>query len=75
MRFDVYALVAGKNVDALLPQILEFRPNVVAVASESVLARLIERLEQCSLPRKEWPELFSGDRPGWRRQRLLRWIS
>ena len=32
-QYQVYALVAGHNVDALAAQIVEFRPKVVVVAS------------------------------------------
>src|SRR5690349_6547495 len=59
--YQVYALAAGGNVDALLPQILEFRPTVVTVATSEALSRLSNRLLAAGLPRSEWPELSYGD--------------
>jgi 1-deoxy-D-xylulose-5-phosphate reductoisomerase len=48
-------------VEALVSQILEFRPNVAVVGSAAGLARLIERLNSTNLPRREWPELLTGE--------------
>lgn len=59
-RFRVYALVAGRNLDILCSQILEFRPKVAVVADEDTLNLLRERLLDVSLPRRDWPELASG---------------
>ncbi|SPF52922.1 1-deoxy-D-xylulose 5-phosphate reductoisomerase [Candidatus Sulfopaludibacter sp. SbA4] len=59
--YEVYALAAGQNVDALLPQVLEFRPKVVALATSDGLNRLSNRLTAAGLPRTEWPELLWGD--------------
>jgi 1-deoxy-D-xylulose-5-phosphate reductoisomerase len=59
-RFNVFGLVAGRNVDVLCSQILEFRPRVVAVADESALLDLKTRLDGSPLPRSEWPELTFG---------------
>ncbi len=59
--YEVYALVAGRNVDALAAQILEFRPKVAVVATSDGVARLSERLLGAGLPRAEWPELLWGD--------------
>jgi 1-deoxy-D-xylulose-5-phosphate reductoisomerase len=58
--FEVYALVAGRNLDVLSSQILEFRPKVVVVADESTLEALRTRLSEMRLRRAEWPELASG---------------
>ena len=41
--YQVYALVAGHNVDTLAAQILEFRPRVAVVATSDALARLSEQ--------------------------------
>jgi 1-deoxy-D-xylulose-5-phosphate reductoisomerase len=60
--YQVYALVAGHNVDTLAAQILEFRPKVSVVATEDGVARLSERLQSAGLARSEWPELDWGDR-------------
>ncbi len=59
-EFDVYALVAGQNVDLLASQILEFRPRVAVVATESVRTNLIRRLGEKRLPKAKWPELGFG---------------
>ena len=59
-RFLVFALVAGRNVELLCSQILEFRPSVVAVTDDDALCALTERLSSTGLPRREWPELSAG---------------
>jgi 1-deoxy-D-xylulose-5-phosphate reductoisomerase len=59
-RFSVYSLVAGKNVDILLSQILEFRPAVVVVADDVILNTLRERLAGSGLSKANWPELGAG---------------
>jgi len=59
--YRVYALAAGWNVDALLPQILEFQPTVVALATSDGLSRLANSLVAAGLPRSQWPELLWGD--------------
>jgi 1-deoxy-D-xylulose-5-phosphate reductoisomerase len=58
--YRVFALVAGHNVDELVAQILEFRPEMVVVATDETLNRLAKRLQQVALPRREWPQLRSG---------------
>jgi 1-deoxy-D-xylulose-5-phosphate reductoisomerase len=58
--YQVYALVAGHNVEMLAPQIVEFRPKIAAVATSEGLARLTDRLVEAGLPRTEWPELLYG---------------
>jgi 1-deoxy-D-xylulose-5-phosphate reductoisomerase len=59
-RFGVFALVAGQNLDVLVPQILEFRPSLVVVGTETVLENLTSRLRDSSLARSEWPQLAAG---------------
>ena len=59
--YRVYALAAGRNVDVLLPQILEFQPSVVALATSDGVRRLAEGLAASGMPRSQWPELLSGD--------------
>ncbi|MCX6638627.1 MAG: 1-deoxy-D-xylulose-5-phosphate reductoisomerase [Acidobacteria bacterium] len=59
-RFQVFALVAGKNARLLARQIEEFRPEVAVVATESDRANLISRLQEAGLPRTSWPELLHG---------------
>ncbi|MBV8897557.1 MAG: 1-deoxy-D-xylulose-5-phosphate reductoisomerase [Acidobacteriaceae bacterium] len=56
-RFRIYALVAGKNVDFLCSQILEFRPRVAVMQSGACVDALRKRLEETSLARSQWPEL------------------
>ena len=56
-RFGVYALVAGKNVDLLISQILEFRPQVAVVDTQTSLDVLRQRLLESGLARLHWPEL------------------
>src|SRR5438128_179953 len=59
--YKVYGLAAGGNIDILVPQILEFRPKAVAVATPQALERLSIRLAESSLSRSDWPELACGD--------------
>lgn len=59
-RFSAYALIAGRNIDALAAQILEFRPAVAIVADPSALDSLAAALDARRLPRAEWPELAAG---------------
>jgi 1-deoxy-D-xylulose-5-phosphate reductoisomerase len=59
-RYSVFGLAAGRNIDVLCSQILEFRPKVVVVASESGISQLREKLADSGLNRLEWPELLSG---------------
>ncbi|HUS07020.1 MAG TPA: 1-deoxy-D-xylulose-5-phosphate reductoisomerase [Bryobacteraceae bacterium] len=59
-RFRVFALVAGQNLDVLVPQILEFRPEVVVVATTELLEDLTIRLGTAGLALSAWPELLSG---------------
>ena len=39
-RFKIHALVAGRNLEALCSQILEFQPRLVVVADEVTLDAL-----------------------------------
>jgi 1-deoxy-D-xylulose-5-phosphate reductoisomerase len=59
-QFQVYALVAGQNVQLLIEQIREFRPRVAVVANSEVLSKLVDGLEAAGLPRSDWPELAAG---------------
>jgi 1-deoxy-D-xylulose-5-phosphate reductoisomerase len=58
--YRVFALVAGQNVDELVAQILEFQPEVVVVATDEVLTRLVRRLKDAGLPKPKWPHLSAG---------------
>jgi 1-deoxy-D-xylulose-5-phosphate reductoisomerase len=59
-RFDVFSLVAGRNVGLLLSQIKEFLPKVVVVADNLVRGQLAAALGESKLERKLWPELLEG---------------
>jgi 1-deoxy-D-xylulose-5-phosphate reductoisomerase len=60
-QYQVYALVAGRNIATLTSQILEFRPKVAVTATSDGLVRLSESLTSAGLARAEWPELLWGD--------------
>jgi len=59
--YQLHALVAGRNVEVLASQIVEFRPNVSVVATQDALRRLSDRLTEVGHPRSLWPELLAGD--------------
>ncbi len=59
-EFSIFSLVAGRNVDLLSSQILEFRPKLVVVAETENTDSLTKQLQACTLPKKEWPEILSG---------------
>jgi 1-deoxy-D-xylulose-5-phosphate reductoisomerase len=59
-EFRIHGLVAGRNIEALSSQILEFRPSVVSVQDNASLERLRSALDSAGLPRKDWPELTAG---------------
>ena len=59
-RFQVYALVAGRNVDLLYSQILEFRPKLAILEDSVSVDQLRTRLQESGLSRSDWPELASG---------------
>jgi 1-deoxy-D-xylulose-5-phosphate reductoisomerase len=59
-RYQVFALAAGRNTELLCSQILEFRPSVAVIASESGIIELQARLQESGLDRRSWPELLSG---------------
>jgi len=59
-RFEVFALVAGRNVDRLVEQVLEFKPRLVVVESESLLQQLRQRLAAAGLAAGAMPELDYG---------------
>ena len=59
-EFEVFALVAGRNAGLLAAQILEFKPRLAVVATESVRESLIGRLGETGMPVSAWPELRCG---------------
>jgi 1-deoxy-D-xylulose-5-phosphate reductoisomerase len=59
-RFSVYALVAGRNTDALVAQITEFRPAVVVVEAEATRDELRGKLKASGLRESFWTDLEFG---------------
>src|SRR5215831_18686755 len=59
-HYQVFALAAGRNSELLASQILEFRPRVAVVASESGIDDVRDRLSASGLNRSDWPELLTG---------------
>jgi 1-deoxy-D-xylulose-5-phosphate reductoisomerase len=59
-RYRIHALVAGSNLDVLIPQILEFKPAIVVVATDTIRQDLTKRLAETALPKSSWPELAAG---------------
>ncbi len=62
-HFKVVALTAGRNFDLLLEQIKKHEPEVVAIAKETDLSELKERLNSSNLEAqvKVMPHLVAGD--------------
>ena len=60
-QYQVYALVAGANVDLLASQILEFHPKVAVAGTSDGVSRLSSKLQELGLARSDWPELATGD--------------
>jgi len=58
--YRVHALAAGHNVEAILRQIIEFRPDVAVVATSQGMDRLGAALSDSGLPRPNWPEIAFG---------------
>jgi 1-deoxy-D-xylulose-5-phosphate reductoisomerase len=58
-RFNIYSLVAGRNVALLAQQIAEFRPKIAVVADERALHDLLQILKSEGI---SVPELASGER-------------
>src|SRR4051812_10210414 len=54
-RFQVFALVAGRNIDLLAQQIQEFRPKIAVIEAAGDIDRL-----RALLPKTVVPELLSG---------------
>ncbi len=59
-RFKVHALVAGRNVDRLAEQILEFRPALAVIETEADLPHLRNRITALGLEHSDWPEFGFG---------------
>jgi len=61
-RWKIHSLVAGRNLEVLCSQILEFHPEFVVVADEVTLNKLRLRLKELTRPVRGWPELAAGPR-------------
>ena len=59
-EFGIYALVAGRNVELLAEQIVEFSPTVAVVSDPALLPRLAELLNAAGLAPSRRPELAAG---------------
>lgn len=59
-RFGVYALVAGRNVEALARQIAEFEPAVAIVGEDRDLPALRAAMDTLGIERARQPELAAG---------------
>jgi len=60
-RYEVYALVAGRNYQLLAEQIVEFRPRLAVVETSRALESLTKELASLGLARSEWPQLEHGE--------------
>ena len=56
-RFAVYAICAHRNIDLLIAQAREFKPEVVCIAEENLYPQLKEALSD--LPIKVWAGMNS----------------
>lgn len=59
-RYQIFALVAGWNIDLLAGQIREFHPKVAITATSDGVDRLRVRLRELGVAAGDWPELDSG---------------
>lgn len=58
--YQVFALAAGRNIELLAAQVLEFRPKAAVVADSESLPDLVAALDAIGLPPSERPELLHG---------------
>jgi len=61
-QYQVFSLVAGRNLTVLLSQIEEFLPKIVVVADDALRDSLATGLAESKLARGRWPELLAGER-------------
>ena len=59
-RPDVTALTAGRNVELLLEQALEFRPQLIALADDEARTRFLDLLRNTSGSAGYAPEVLAG---------------
>ena len=60
-RYQVFALVAGRNCQVLAGQIAEFRPSLAVLETSQALESLTRELAGLGLARSEWPQLETGE--------------
>jgi 1-deoxy-D-xylulose-5-phosphate reductoisomerase len=60
-QFSIFSLVAGRNLDLLVSQIQEFRPQVAVIATEDDLRSLIKKLDVAGVSASARPELLAGE--------------
>ncbi len=58
--YEIFALVAGSNVELLASQIREFRPKLAVMADSVGCDTLAQRLQDSGLPKSHWPDLMAG---------------
>ncbi len=58
-QYQIYALAAGRNVDTLAGQIVEFHPKIAVTATDEGRRRLSDKLTEISFPRELWPTLLA----------------
>ncbi len=61
-EFEIFALVAGRNLERLAAQVAEFRPRLAVVESEGLIGELRERIRAAGLGPEAAPELDWGAR-------------
>ena len=59
-QYKVVALTAGRNLELLVQQIQEHRPEVVALADTSLLPELEQRLKAAGVDETAAPQLVGG---------------
>jgi 1-deoxy-D-xylulose-5-phosphate reductoisomerase len=59
-RYEVFALIAGRNVDELAAQVVEFRPKLAVISDVGLLPDLARKLADSGLNKREWPDLRAG---------------
>ena len=59
-QYQIYALAAGRNVDTLAGQIVEFHPKIAVTATDEGRRRLSDKLIEIGFPRELWPTLLAG---------------
>lgn len=59
-EYGIYALIAGRNIEELARQVVEFRPRVAVISDAALLPALDTLIKQSAIPAAERPELASG---------------